>query len=333
MANYDFTRTIVKRGVIKLSSAQRQVTGFTLWFQAEREPGNAYKNFKFPQPESYYGVVQAMSRGYVVSSHILKYENQKVFDYRNPDQEQLLIDLCLFSKTMEAIGGPIGGALTEIFGFASGGNSLNLSGFPVTPEAVLQRWEIDSFLVRLFNDTTGVFRVFGQYPPNECNLPVDWREPVGPPAPSPDNPYEAVEPPSIPVNEFDPSGLDLPDAPYDRDTDDNGYSYDPEREEDQLPSGVGLGYWDLIVKVQPRESFPPYAASGPVEEITRDIGQGYQVANPAVTGYYKGNPDVGVNQVVCWSWTSDQGAPGNRCLQFAGGRSEVVGAEIRQRPG
>lgn len=332
---YDFTRTIVKKGVILLTPQQRQVTGFTVWCQIERIPGNRSINLKYPRPKSWYGIVQRLVRGYVVETIPLEYENQLIYDFRNPDQEQTIFDLCLFNALAVGLGGSFGSLLNAVGDLLQATTLLEVEGPPKIETALFNRMETDAFLVKLFNDTTAVFRVYGQEPPNPCDIDVDWAEPAGPALPSPDSPTTPSPAPNIPPNDRDPDGLDLPDLPYNRDDDDDGDSYDPPRPGDLQPPQVGGGPWVLIVKIQGHSPFPPYPPEGQVSEIRIDFSS-TRVTNPQITSITQSRPgetpQFPWNQLVRFSY--DLVPPGgliqNSEYSVLGSADEIVDAKFEK---
>lgn len=323
---YSFERAIVKKGIILLTPEQREVTGFSVWCQIERLPSNRSLNLKYPRARSWYGYVQRLVRGYVVETLPLEYENQLIYLFSNPYQDQLVTQLCLFNALALDLGGSFGTLLNAVADLVQATTLVEVDVPSDITTVLLNRMETDAFLIKLFDDTTAVFRVYGQGPLNPCELEVEWSEPEGPPIPSSETPTTPSPATNIPVNPDDPDGLDLPDAPYDRDSDDDGDSYDPERPTD-FPSAEGEGPWKIVYLVQGRSPFPPFQPEGEPQTLEQVLSNGSpRAANPRVTGAFNGPSPYNWVQSVDYAWdlVNPPGPPQTGFITQVGTANEIL---------
>lgn len=266
---YSIRRNIVNYGVLRLTQDQRKVTGFTLWGRVERTDSNASFNYKLSYPESFYGYAQGIRRGHVLWTKMLKYNDELIFRYENPFQEQLLYQLCFRSEI-----------LSEILDIkANFGIEYDEGILSVVPELAL--FELDGVAFRLFGKTTLVVDAFGQPPPNPCSFSVDWKEPEGPEKEEGEKPWKPKPPPPVIINGNDPRGYDLPDPPYVEEDQDDGLTYFPQVSAKRYLI-LSKGIWCPNDVANPNQGSCNIFAPGGTEQVfTREITS---VGIPYVSG-------------------------------------------------
>lgn len=228
---FTLQRNIVKKGILVLEDENREVSQWQLWGQVEREPESTSASFRYPVPQKFYGYAQGLFRGYVVWTVPLQYPNQLIAQNYDVELQKFPSHVCLHQFTYDLLQKV---AFTAFVADNPGKHPLGLQA---------SRIELDAIAVCLLPGCTYSLRFIGRDLNIPCENPIEWNEPLGPPS-NGDPTAPAVPPAPVPVNPYDPNGWDLPDVPYDRDSDDNGYSYDPEREEDQGPPPLGAGIYN-----------------------------------------------------------------------------------------
>lgn len=318
---YSTSRTIVKKGVLLLPEEEKKGRELRLYSQVERTSLNASKNFKYSDPKSFYGYCQAFYGGFVIDQIAIEFENQLLFRWDNNDAQEQIRDACIHTRTLQAIRAviPDNPIWTD---------SLSDGESPITPRPI--EFPVDFFAFVLFDKTTLIARTLTQELINECNIFVDWKKaPVrSGNRPTPFHPPEVEE---VPVNEDDPDGYDLGDAPYDPVSNDAGRSYPPPEAPEPPPEPLGSGPWDVVWVVQPRSPFAPYDPQGPTYEVTQSISGGSpRVTNPRITGYFKGNPPFPWNQAAEIAYDLLNGPPQVWAQQIAGGTDELISGSFRK---
>ncbi len=226
------TRKIVRDGVLILPEDMAKGSSLTVTCFVERVPGNRYLNVKSQKAKSFYGIWQAMAGEVVLATGPLEYEQQRIWEEDRGFIQLAITNACKFYQTQKLIYD------SSLLLWTLGSAAPFLVPEPVKPSFTIPLLDVERFVFRLFNNTTlYVVATTGEFD-NTCDATIVY-------VPSTTQLHSDLEVPDIPENSAIP-GEDIPDEPYDPDTEDNGETYVPQL----LPSPpLQLGVWQYQLVV------------------------------------------------------------------------------------
>lgn len=234
-------RTIVKYGVYQFDDAEKQAYRLRLFSQVIRHPGNESLNTKYQKYQSFYGYAQLMNGEFVHQTVTIQYANQCLFEFISSDNWNTLVSGSYQYGTLLTISNAV---------VALGGNALTL----VEPSLPLFPLPYDRVVVKLFNNTTLLLFTEVLAFPELPNVASEF----DPGSATPTTPSE-TEPEENPLD----VPYDIPTAPYEPSTEDNGETYSPQVPEE----GMGEPGRRYRIYYQLRDSSTNAALVGGYESV------------------------------------------------------------------
>lgn len=207
-------RTIVNYGVYQFEEAEKDAYRLRVYTQVIRHPMNESLNTKFQKIQSFYGYAQLMNGNHVHQTIPLRYQSECIFEYTASD------NLSTFLLSAHTYG--VLQSIANLAALHGGSATINPLDPPLYP------MPFDRIVFKLFSDTTIVVYT------DIVNLPTLEITPALPTDEESDDP-EPLSDTEPEENPLDPP-YDIPTAPYNPATADNGETYNP-----QLPPPVYTG--------------------------------------------------------------------------------------------
>lgn len=265
-------RIIVNYGVYQFTEEEKQAYRLRLLVKVIRQPTNKYESLKPQKPESFYGYAQLMNGNYVHNMQQLRFTEECCYEWIN--------DKAL--DTLEKYSNQVG------LGIALQNVVNDLGGTPsdvIVNEARLYPLPYDRVVFKLHGNTTiAVLTEVFPLPVFEGVIPA-WDETYDDPSASTDTQPEA--------NPEDPP-YDIPSAPYDDLTDDDGETYSPVIPEPPLTGDTGMYRFTITCRylvnfdtgatsTLTQQYDIPAPVSRPQKSVSSDSPSGYAIS---ATNYY-----------------------------------------------
>lgn len=199
-------RTIVQYGVYQFDEQEKRAYRLRLMGQVLRHPNTEYQNLKYQKYKGFYGYAQLMNGDFVHQVIPIEFEKQCIFEYFAHDNLNSLYNSALQLGVIRTISN----AVEQL-----GGSGLLIVGstLPFFP------MPYDRVVVKLHSNTTLLLFTEIITLPDIPEVPQQFDDGTATPTPS----SGATAEPN-PLDE----PYDIPTAPYDDATDDNGETYSPE---------------------------------------------------------------------------------------------------------
>lgn len=254
-------RTIVNYGIYQFTEEEKRSYRLRVYTQVIRKPINESLNLKYQKHQSFYGYAQLMNGNHVHQTIQLQYESECIFEYTASDNLSTFLLSAHTTGVLQSIAN-----LAVLHGGIPDVNPLDPPLYPMP---------FDRLVFKLFSNTTLlVYTDIENLPTLEITPALPYDESSDDPEPLSD-----TAPVSNPLDE----PYDIPTAPYDTATADNGETYNP-----QIPEPIYEGVftaritftnpliapgnitWENTLTnpdAEPERQFTDYGASGRVRLV------------------------------------------------------------------